>query len=1085
MFSRVRFFVVLFCLLCSARAFAQFNEPHVELEWYTIETPHFFVNYHEGTERTARIVAAVAEDVYGPITSFYGHKPDTKVSFIIKDVADYSNGAAYYFDNKIEIWANPLDFDLRGTHNWLRNVVSHEFTHIVQSQVAMKFSRRLPAIYLQAFGYEAERRPDVLSGYPNLLISYPILGAIVPAWFSEGTAQYNRPLFGYETWDAHRDMLLRMRALDDKLLSFPEMATFGKTTLGNESSYNQGFALTSYIAGQFGEEKLQQISANMQKPFATSIDGAIEQSTGVPTSKLFKDWSGAIKQDYETRVAPIKANRREGDTLDKQIGYMNLYPSFSPDGKKVAYISNKTSDYTAEYIYVVDLATLQEEHIPTEGSVYSRVQFSHDGTKLLYARRSPGSIYGDRFFDVYEYDLFSKKEHRLTYGERAIAPAYSKDESEVYAVTIHDGTSNLVKIPRGGGKPIKLTNFTNGEQLYHPIISWDGKNIYFDFAERDQREIASIDGDGKNFTLLTDKGYDVRSPFLLDSNTLLVSSNKTGIFNVYALNLRTKSLAQLTNVLGGAFMPTASLYNDSLDLVFSDYTSDGYVIHRLKTTSALRDTAFTHSEYIFGNRDRFGNPRPPLAITSLRQKVQGDSLSNYEALRAYNDLDTARFATKPYQNIYNGISFIPVLRYDNYNPNSKGLDNLWAGLYAMSSDITGRLSLSAGAVINKNFERDLFAGVSQYSTLFRPLGFFPMLELSVANSTRKPGTLEEAGGGDTVQAEYSINFLTFDAGITHPIFSSEHYIKLGYTYSIYTSRVEQAFFPNQQVTVPSSSDDYFKGGDLSLSYWTNQLAATRTHDINPVGWYTKLRLDWENNKLLRGRSVENGLPKLNYQDYSYLRFEGHYDHAWNIFSQYDAFGVHGRVGAIFPMGATAFPIDSFFHFYGGGVAGLRGYPYYALSGTHLASVQARYYFPISNGLDFRLLQFYFDKLYVGVFGDAAVIFAMDDSTSLTSKFKSEVQHNLRTDIGAELRLESFSWYSVPTDIFFSVAYGLNQFDFRARRNDGTLTNVTYGKELRYYAGILFTFDFSQPFSSNGFGRTGMEAHKYLGSALNR
>jgi len=35
-----------------------------ELEWKTIETEHFYVHYHDGAERTARVVAKVAEDVY-------------------------------------------------------------------------------------------------------------------------------------------------------------------------------------------------------------------------------------------------------------------------------------------------------------------------------------------------------------------------------------------------------------------------------------------------------------------------------------------------------------------------------------------------------------------------------------------------------------------------------------------------------------------------------------------------------------------------------------------------------------------------------------------------------------------------------------------------------------------------------------------------------------------------------------------------------------------------------------------------------------------------------------------------------------
>jgi len=121
-------------LLFVTAGFAQDEFYHPELTWRTIETEHFYVHYHTGAERTARVVAKVAEDIYAPVTTLYHHRPDGKVSFVIKDFDDYSNGAAYFFDNKVEIWASALDFDLRGTHNWLRNVVTHEFTHIVQIQ---------------------------------------------------------------------------------------------------------------------------------------------------------------------------------------------------------------------------------------------------------------------------------------------------------------------------------------------------------------------------------------------------------------------------------------------------------------------------------------------------------------------------------------------------------------------------------------------------------------------------------------------------------------------------------------------------------------------------------------------------------------------------------------------------------------------------------------------------------------------------------------------------------------------------------------------------------------------------------------
>jgi len=62
----------------------------------------------------------------------------------------------------------------------------------------------------------------------------------------------------------------------------------------------------------------------------------------------------------------------------------------------------------------------------------------------------------------------------------------------------------------------------------------------------------------------------------------------------------------------------------------------------------------------------------------------------------------------------------------------------------------------------------------------------------------------------------------------------------------------------------------------------------------------------------------------------------------------------------------------------------------------------------------------------------------------------------KTDAGFELRLESFSFYVYPTRIFFSGAYGFDRFT-RTINN----TNVTYGREWRFYVGVLFGFEISQ------------------------
>ena len=80
---------------------------------------------------------------------------------------------------------------------------------------------------MQLMNYEDEKRPDVLYGYPNTLISYPIPGTAVPPWLAEGIAQYMYENADWDHWDTHRDMIMRDRVIHDNLLTFTEMNTFG------------------------------------------------------------------------------------------------------------------------------------------------------------------------------------------------------------------------------------------------------------------------------------------------------------------------------------------------------------------------------------------------------------------------------------------------------------------------------------------------------------------------------------------------------------------------------------------------------------------------------------------------------------------------------------------------------------------------------------------------------------------------------------------------------------------------------------------------------------------------------------------
>ena len=290
-------FILAICFFSGLLGQSLYNHP--ELNWHSFETEHFVFHYHDETENSAREAATVAEYIYEPITSLYDYEPPEKTQIILKDTDDYANGAAYSFDNKIEIWATPLAFDLRGAHRWLQNVITHEFTHIIQIQSSVKFSLNIPGGFFQFIGYEQEKRDDVLYGYPDRIASYPIPGIIIPPWLAEGTAQFMYPGANFDFLDSHRDMIIRDRVLNNNLLTFSQMNSFGKKGIGNESTYNQGFSFVLWLANNFGNDINKRISAEISKPFQFSISNALKKATGVPGNELYQSWVNDISIDYK------------------------------------------------------------------------------------------------------------------------------------------------------------------------------------------------------------------------------------------------------------------------------------------------------------------------------------------------------------------------------------------------------------------------------------------------------------------------------------------------------------------------------------------------------------------------------------------------------------------------------------------------------------------------------------------------------------------------------------------------------------------------------------------------------------------
>ncbi len=1018
--------IIISLLLIASVTSAQWDRFHPEYKWFTIKGKHVYVHFHEGAERTAKTVAKIADEVWEPITNLYQYEPET-VHFVIKDIDDYANGATYFFDNKIEIWASSLDFDLRGAHNWLRNVISHEFTHMVQIQSSIKTTRKIPAIYLQFLNYEDKRRDDILYGFPNFIASYPVAMINVPAWFAEGTAQYMRKEFDYDKWDTHRDMILRSYALDGNMLSWNEMGVFSKTSLGNESVYNSGFALTRYIAQKYGEDKLRKISKALGKLTNFTIDAAFEDVLGKSGNEIYDEWSSLLKKDYFERTALVRENLIQGKMIAKE-GFGNFYPTLSPDGSKLYYISNKTADYFGlSSLYQLDLATKKEKSIVD--NVRSTVSLTPDGKKIIYSKLSEENENWINIHDIYIYDLDSEEETRLTYGLRANNPSLSPDGKTIVFLYQKDGTTNVGTVDIEGKNFKRLTFFENGEQVYNPKFSENGKYIIFDYSYHHGRDIAKVDVDGSNFEFILKTEHDERNS-VEHNGKLYYACDETGIFNIYSKDLKSGSVKRLTNVLGGAFMPAV---DTSGNIYYAGYTSKGYKIFKIDEEEQLKVNP--DKKYIV-------KENPPLAV----DKPNGDlTKETIDRLKNFDDYNIEDYKEEKYRGIFTGMSFFPFIRYDNYITANKGLDKIKPGVYFTSSDMLNRYTLFGGGSINKKFERDLFLNFEyrERVPLLYAFGLKPKLSLELYSVSRKTDVdivFDSTLAGYTVPTDVTYNLFEVDLAAKHKIFSEGNELEFRFTWSRYSATIGSFIFPNTTQLYPSSSDAYFIGRNLRLTYTYNSLAPTKDMDINPVGRKVVIRYDYEFNKYNPNSEyeVKDGILVPVYNNFNFHRLEFNWKEYLEVFKDH-TLTAQFRAGTIFGP-----PVPDFFDFYLGGLVGMKSYPFYAISGNEVGWVNITYRMPVFKHIDSRLGHLYFDKLYFSVYGDYGNAWTGGEPNF--SDFKKGA--------GFELRLKMISFYIFPTSLFFNASYS---FDKVRRKTLGSF--ATYGKEWRLYGGILFDFNF--------------------------
>lgn len=372
---KFRFIAVfaLFAFLFNSEVFAQYTSfgknrvQYENFEWRFIQSKHFDIYYYgEKNYELAEFSAQSLESAYMQLQDDFDHQIVDRIPLIIYDShndfsqtnvvalptsAEGIGGVTDKFKNRMTV---PFD----GDYNDFRRTLHHELVHAVFN--------------------------DMFYGGSVQSIIRNNIQLVFPLWFEEGLAEYTA--LG---WDTNTDMFIRDAVINGYLPPIQRLSGY--------YAYRGGQSVWNYIVEEYGREKIAEILGRIKT--SRSIEYGFVQSLGLTTQELSERWEESLKRRYFPEVAERESAKSIATLMTRRgdYGTYNTSPSISPQGDKIAFITNQRG-----YFDVIVINALNGQKLKTiirgednpefeELNILNpNLTWSPDGQKLALSTKTKG-----------------------------------------------------------------------------------------------------------------------------------------------------------------------------------------------------------------------------------------------------------------------------------------------------------------------------------------------------------------------------------------------------------------------------------------------------------------------------------------------------------------------------------------------------------------------------------------------------------------------------------------------------------------------------------------------------------------------
>jgi hypothetical protein len=671
--------VICACLMnntAQAQYFGQNKVRYKNLKFKVYKTPHFEIYYYMKNDSLLKRFAQESELWYtlhqqvfrdtfsrpNPIILYADHPDFQQTTAIDGEISVGTGGVTEGLKNRVVM-------PIMETNQTTRHVLGHELVHAFQ--------------YHTLLGHDSTN-----TGNLNNL----------PLWMIEGMAEY----LSLGKKDAYTAMWMRDAYLNNDIPSVRDLTESSKYF-----PYRYGEAFWSYLGSTYGDTIIVPFFRNTAR---FGLEYGIRRTFGYDDKTLSNLWKNSIVNMYKPYLkdtSQVPTGKRIID--NKNSGEMNVAPAVSPDGKYIAFLSEK--DLFSIDLFLADAQTgkvirrltskTSNTHIDEFNFIESAGAWSPDGKKFAFSIFSGGR---NRMLIVAVPSGRVLSNVAMGDAEQFGNLTWSPDGGSVAFQGLSNGNSDLYLYNFASKKVTQLTNDKYSD--YQPSFSRDGKSIIFtsDRTTYDVSTSQSITFNLAELDLATGKVTDIKvfdgannmnPQYSADGTQIFFLSNRDGFRNLYRYTRATGAVEQMTELFTGIsgiteFSPALSVSAKD-DVVYSYYRSQKYALYNAKASDFKTKTVSAGET----NFDAAMLPPPRAVGVDLINSNLNNFLS-YQRIPADS---------------INNIPYRPQFKLDALASSGIGVGvgiggagsygaGLSSGIQGIFSDILGRNQIFAGASVN-------------------------------------------------------------------------------------------------------------------------------------------------------------------------------------------------------------------------------------------------------------------------------------------------------------------------------------------------------------------------------------------------